>query len=468
MKLKSWHLFAALSIIFFSIQATHFRYAISDENIYFYMAKLIAHGQMPYADFFLAHPPMHILMLSLFYIAFGFNIILLKATAPLAIIGAAWFTFKLAREKLGSTEAIIAAMLFYFSYDVMRFSTFAVWITLATMLTAASAYYALTNRHLAGGMAMAAASMTGLLSIIAGIAISGYLLITDRKGFLKYAAAFLGLLIVLNMLLILLFGSAYMNDTYYYHLEKPAEGTNKEGIITLLLKSNPLLFGTAALFAISRRKSRHIFLASIAIISSYALVLGLLMSSIFSYYFMLAMPFLAIIGARGAAGIVELTREHRRTAVLAAIIIIITLLSAKSSYDYEVNTFQDYAEAQEVAGYISGHSSKSDLIFGDDSVTPLIALLSEREIALNIVDSNNLRWRAGQLNASETIKSLKEKKVKFIIERRVNDGKGSYIYGPSYLDEFKNFIKTSCKPVKVFKRPWEKYQMETYIFDCAA
>lgn len=84
------------------------------------------------------------------------------------------------------------------------------------------------------------------------------------------------------------------------------------------------------------------------------------------------------------------------------------------------------------------------------------------------MDSNNLRWRAGQLNASETIKSLKEKKVKFIIERRVNDGKGSYIYGPSYLDEFKNFIKTSCKPVKVFKRPWEKYQMETYIFDCAA
>ena len=56
--------------------------------------------------------------------------------------------------------------------------------------------------------------------------------------------------------------------------------------------------------------------------------------------------------------------------------------------------FQNFNRANEIVSYIKENSKNIDAIFGDDLITPLIALLSNRDIALDFADSNNLRFRS--------------------------------------------------------------------------
>ena len=52
-----------------------------DENVYYYMGRLVSEGKMPYRDFFFAHPPLQIYLIALVYKAFGFSIAALKSVS---------------------------------------------------------------------------------------------------------------------------------------------------------------------------------------------------------------------------------------------------------------------------------------------------------------------------------------------------------------------------------------------------
>ena len=66
-------------IIFLFIKFSTLSYQNSDENTYFYMAKLMAEGKLPYRDFFFAHPPLQVAIYSLFLKVFGMHVFLLKS-----------------------------------------------------------------------------------------------------------------------------------------------------------------------------------------------------------------------------------------------------------------------------------------------------------------------------------------------------------------------------------------------------
>ncbi len=460
-----WLVFALLSMAFFALQATHFRYSVSDENTYIYMAKAVSGGQLPYKDFFLAHPPLHIMFLALVYAVFGFNLFVLKATSPLLIITAAAFLFKLVRDKAGGKEAVIAASLFYFSYDTLRFSAFSVWIAMSTALIVISIFFALNKRHIVAGAVMAAACLAGLFSVFGAIAVMAYLFVADRKGLWRFAASFLAVFLAANIVLLLLFKGSYIESVYYYHLAKPAEGTNKPAFFWQFVKVNPALAGFALLFLFAGNKMKHLLVLSGIMAGAYAFALAFLLGKVFVYYFLPLIPFLAIIGAHGASGLVERagSRRVQAAAFVAAAIIASSLISG---YYFLANTFQDFEGAEQIADYIKFNSIPSDTIFGDDSITPLLAILSERKIAFNMIDSNSLRWRSGLLNINDTMRRIKEENVRFGIERRLNDGRGSFIYGAAYIDTFKAFLSSECKPEANFSTAWGKYHKEYYVYDC--
>ena len=57
-----WAGFPLVAIFFVVMKSFAFHWQVGDENVYFYMAWAAAEqGAWPYADFFFAHPPMHIL-----------------------------------------------------------------------------------------------------------------------------------------------------------------------------------------------------------------------------------------------------------------------------------------------------------------------------------------------------------------------------------------------------------------------
>ena len=112
-----------------------------DENVYFYMGKLITEGKVPYRDFFYAHPPLHVYLIALVYKIFGFNIVALKLIPLVSALISSFFIFKIAKEKFGNLEATISSLLFMFSYSVMFNSVFSLGIMTATMLMKLGFYF---------------------------------------------------------------------------------------------------------------------------------------------------------------------------------------------------------------------------------------------------------------------------------------------------------------------------------------
>ena len=71
---KQWIPFLIVALVFIIIEAKGLtQVGPGDENVYFYMAKAVSEGQMPYRDFFYAHPPLHIFALATLIKIFGVN-----------------------------------------------------------------------------------------------------------------------------------------------------------------------------------------------------------------------------------------------------------------------------------------------------------------------------------------------------------------------------------------------------------
>ena len=111
--------------VFFVIQIPMlFSTLASDENIYFYMGKVVAEkGLVPHRDFFFAHPPIHIYMFATLIWLFGFHIWILKLFTVLVIIGCAIFVYLIAKERYDKKIGLTAVFLFLTSYDFLIFGS---------------------------------------------------------------------------------------------------------------------------------------------------------------------------------------------------------------------------------------------------------------------------------------------------------------------------------------------------------
>src|SRR3989338_1586191 len=112
---KNWIIFFAAAAVFLAIKVFAADYAVSDENTYYKMGQLVAEGQVPYKDFFFAHPPLQIYMYAVVFWLFGFNFLLLKMVSAVSVVVAAAFVFAAMKDKLNAKIAAAATVLFLFS-----------------------------------------------------------------------------------------------------------------------------------------------------------------------------------------------------------------------------------------------------------------------------------------------------------------------------------------------------------------
>ena len=110
---KSWILFPVIMVTFFAIEFKGlFLNVPGDEKVYYYMGKSLLEGNLPYQDFFNAHPPLHLIIIESIYKTFGFNIFILKLIPLLSIILSSFFLFKTMKEKFSYKEAISSQIFF--------------------------------------------------------------------------------------------------------------------------------------------------------------------------------------------------------------------------------------------------------------------------------------------------------------------------------------------------------------------
>ena len=189
----------------------------------------------------------------------------------------------------------------------------------------------------------------------------------------------------------------------------------------------------------------------------------LLLQKVFGFYLMILFPFLAMIAAYS---ITRTRLKADKNILVAAFLVIIAVSSIISSAKFIKYDFQDFKSAKEISDFISTSSKEDEAIFGDDSAVPLIALLSNRRIALNYSDLNNLRFRSGIDDINKLIADLRNSNNRFIIIYQLKSGKLTGTYGLGYIDEFSNYVERECALSETFKERWNNYEKVFSVYDC--
>ena len=100
------------------------------------------------------------------------------------------------------------------------------------------------------------------------------------------------------------------------------------------------------------------------------------------------------------------------------------------------------------------NSDKNTILFGDDSVAPLLALLTNKRIALNFVDTNNQVFTSGIRDLSRILADLKGKDVLFIVRSD---------QGISYFGEVRAFLVRNCNFLSQFH---DKMEGDYLVYRC--
>lgn len=425
-----------------------------DENVYYYMGRLISEGKIPYKDFFYAHPPLHIYLIAFIYKIFGFNIVVFKFLPMLATMMSAFFVFKIAKEKFGSTEAIIASLLFIFSYGVMFNSVFSFGVDVATMFLAIG-FYLLWNKnnYVLAGVLFGLAGVTRLLALVPIAIILVSTLLSNKKHFIKLSSAFLTIFLLVNGIFALLFGAQYLTPVYKYHTLKSFGYKENFKEYLDIIKLNWILFSSAFLLVFVKDKESIKFPLVISI--SYLIFLAAL-NKLFGFYFVVVFPFLAVIGSYNVAGIFRNPNLSKKLLVPVSVILLLVFfwnLLSDLMFLQKIG-FSGFERGRDLADFIDSNSDKDTLLFGDDSVVPLLALMTGRKIASDFVDTNNQIFISGVKNLNEVLGSLKGKDTLFIVRSA---------QGLSYFDEVKSLLSKNCEFLSQFH---DKTEGDYLVYRC--
>ncbi len=471
---KSWLLFIAAATVFLAIKIPASDYAVSDENTYYKMGQLVAGGQVPYRDFFFSHLPLQVYLYAAVFKLFGFNLIILKLLSAAAVAVTAAFVFAIAKSRIGPAIASAATLLFMFSYGTLLFSNYPTGLELAMPFVMAAFYFFLQKKSLLCGFMLGLATATYQLSVLAlpVFLLGAALMLKEKKALLRMAVGFAAVAGAVSLIFLLAAGWEFIRQVLVYHLQKPSENIDKSAIFFRILKTNWLLFGLAALAVASSHRKKITLLMPLSIALVYVLAFPFIKTA-FNYYLLYAFPFLALTGGYGLLALQELLTgkiKLRRGLAAAAIIALIALSSffaARQFYDYD---FQDFDNAQEIAGYVQANSRQEQTIFGDDSTVPLISILAGREIALNYADNNAMRYRSGITGMEATLRQLNESagkgELKFILLRRIKLDEGTLDFGIGTEDKFTAFVKGNCILAKEFSAEWRGLTHAYYVYDC--
>lgn len=472
---KSWLLFIAAAAVFLAIKIPAADYSVSDENTYYKMGQLVANGEVPYRDFFFAHTPLQIYLYAVVFKLFGFSLLLLKLLSAAAVIITAAFVFAIVKGKLNSITAMAAAALFMFSYGTLLFSNFPTGVEIAIAFATASFYFFTRKKSFTSGLLAGLAAATAQLSIVAFalMAAAALLLLKDKKEAYRLLLGFAASAGAIGITFLAVAKGEFIRQAIIYHLNKPSESADKAAIFLRIIKTNWLLFAAAAAAVISKYRTKISALLPLAIGAAYIAAFPLMKSS-FNYYALYAFPFLAIAGGYGLSFLHGLLTERlklRQEMAVAAIAAVVLLGGFSAVQQFNSYDFQDFPIANDVAAYVKENSGEGQTIFGDDSTAPLISLLSGREIALNYVDNNAMRYKSGTTNLEATLQQLRDgvskKELKFVLLRRMEARKGAYLdFGIGTEDGFMGFVKDNCELAKEFRYSWRGLPQVYDVYDC--
>ena len=193
-----------------------------DEHMYFYMSLLVSKGKWPYRDFFFSHPPLQLYLVGALYKLFGYSLALSKAVPSLAAMVSGVHVYLIGRRLVGRIEALIAAALFLFTFDVLRGSSHFTGANCALAFALAATYQGFARRPILAGVLFALGTFIGIY--IAPLALMLAVLLSFRSW--KESLRLLGSYAAASALICAVFagvaGHAFWYQVFGYNLNKIA------------------------------------------------------------------------------------------------------------------------------------------------------------------------------------------------------------------------------------------------------
>ncbi len=212
----------------------------TDENIYFYMARLVADGKLPYQDFFFAHPPLHIVLPGAFFAVFGFSLELAKLFSVGATLVAGLAVWALARRALAPSwqlAAPLALVLYLFGAEVLKASSNMTGVNLTVMWLMLGAWQTFSGHPRRAGLFLGLAVTTGFYAIAPALALTLIAFFwrpdpshapaararSPLSNGLAQLATFALVAGLINLVFWSIGGDTYLEGVYAYHQEKRFE-----------------------------------------------------------------------------------------------------------------------------------------------------------------------------------------------------------------------------------------------------
>ncbi len=451
---SNWIVFLIVALIFAAIEFRGlFIVAPGDENVYFYMAKSVADGQLPYRNFFLAHPPLQIIILAVIIKIFGVNFVIFKSAELISLIIASFLLYKTSlgvfKDHFNDANAnlisFLSLVLFLFSFEIMFKATFALGINLSLMLTMAGFYLIFTKRYFIGGIFAGLAGLARFYALVPMIAVFLFVFIKKSiekkpRDFLYMIAGFLLIFGSAIAIITIVFGHYFTDDVVKYHFLKPMLPNQRSIVYQHIITEDWVVIASflSSIF-IKNKKRFQIFYFVIFGYLAFLLVLNVPAE----FYFSIAFPFMAIIGGYS---VVELIRKisFPKPIKILIIFILISIFLWNLLPDIvflEKFGFLEFQPLGQMANIVST-TKPSQNLFGDDGTVPLLALLTNKSIALNYIDSNEMRFTSGLSNFYIFEGELNKANLSYIIYRK---GRGLH-----QILQFRQYAESRCKPYREF------------------
>lgn len=429
MKSSSYLLIISITFVLVELLSA-FTYSIGDDLVYYYMGQQVNEGKDPYTDFFFAHPPLQLAFYALAFGIVGYHLFAMKLLFIIFTVLNAWLIFLICRHYFKKDNiGLIAATLFLFCPTILYNSSFEMGLTVATTLFLLGVLWDATETFHVGGvcfMVLTSFYRFHFLPVILAY-YAWRVLVLKTKHSKVQASVFVIAFLVFNILLSLT--PNYSLQVFGYHLEKPSEELHNKDVWQTVVKSNYLLFLAPVLVALNifeewddKERRIRLFFAPVVIF----IIFLMLNKTIFGYYFMVIMPFLAILSAYYLAKLL-----HYPKLITLIIMFFITI----NAWNYLTLERTDLSPLD---NYIE---SSNSVMVGDPTLVSYFALKYNKEVLNDDIDLNNMRIESGLLDAAELVKDIKEQHALLLVKTKEG------LYGR--LPEIKELTRGCQQLVKI-------------------
>jgi len=440
---------------FLLLKTVSFHYSLTDEDVYFYMGKILADGKVPYRDFFFAHPPLGIIPNAVIFSLFGFNLVLLKSVTIVSYAISGCLLYRIVLKSADEKTALLASALFFFSFSTLTLSSYQCGMELTVLFMLAGFDLHLTKKHFASGLALGLGAATGMYSLVLAGCLGLHLLWARRfRGAALYSLGFVLFMGAVSGFFYMLAGDEYLRDVFFYHVAKPGAPVHNSEVPLQVIGSDPQMFIPllgVPLLARGRKKDGFAVLTAY-IVLAYALFL-LSLNVMFDYYFMLMIPFVCMLSAKSVMAVAgrcdgSLFRAAAASAVLLSLYWVLPPYLLQESVHFE--------NAAAVSDYITANAPSDALIYGDAKVAPLMSILTGRGIALEETDTSIMRFMSKTTGIDVMLSRLRGtgRPIVLILHSK---------YGIWTLPDVREYVRNDCRPFVSFN---ERAYGEYNVFLC--